>query len=153
MTLDAQEKQSNFIPWELVSRGLQRLGSHTCRAFTDMFVYFFNVVVHGALEAGSPTCRVDGRIQITLHGQYGSTDSDRVLSENAKNDWAIKGIGECIWQGFFKRIFVRTSVLLTIFRCCNSCYEHCWSSVGLSWETLSPNMDQVSGTRTGKYPT
>jgi len=55
-------------------------------------LHTLGIVVHGALEAGSPTCRVDGRIEITLHGQYGSTDSDRVLSEDARNDWAIKGI-------------------------------------------------------------
>lgn len=48
----------------------------------------------GTLEAGSPTCRLEGKIEITLHGEYGSTAvSDRPsLLGAAADDWHIKAI-------------------------------------------------------------
>jgi hypothetical protein len=52
--------------------------------------------INGAVEAGSPTCRLQGRLEITLHGQAGGEDattSDRAaLAATAAVDPAIKGI-------------------------------------------------------------
>lgn len=48
----------------------------------------------GSLEAGSSTCRIEGSIEIILHGAYDTTtlDSERFLAEAAKDDPTIKGI-------------------------------------------------------------
>ena len=52
--------------------------------------------INGVVEAGSPTCRLQGRLEITLHGQAGGEDattSDRAaLAAAAAVDPAIKGI-------------------------------------------------------------
>lgn len=52
------------------------------------------ITVEGALEAGSATCRIDGNIKITLHGEYGNATSitDRHLSDAAATDMGVKGI-------------------------------------------------------------
>jgi hypothetical protein len=52
------------------------------------------IQVDGAVEAGSPTCRLEGSITITLHGSYsdGSAASDRWLAGAATTDASVKGI-------------------------------------------------------------
>ena len=52
------------------------------------------ITVEGALEAGSPTCRIEGNIKITLHGEYGNAGSfsDRHLSVAAATNMGLKGI-------------------------------------------------------------
>jgi len=57
-------------------------------------MHTLGITVDGALEAGSLTCRMAGKIEITLHGEYGNLDSvsDRYLSEAAAADMSIKGI-------------------------------------------------------------
>jgi len=59
-------------------------------------LHTLGIKVDGALEAGSPTCRINGRIQITLHGTYDpppstSPNSDRHLA-TPKPDIHVKGI-------------------------------------------------------------
>ena len=49
--------------------------------------------IDGAVEAGSPTCRLEGRVIITLHGAYGSSEaSDRWLAATATSDELVKGV-------------------------------------------------------------
>ena len=57
-------------------------------------MHTLGITVEGALEAGSPTCRVEGGIRLTLHGEYGNpgSTSDRHLSEAAASDPGLKGI-------------------------------------------------------------
>jgi len=57
-------------------------------------MHTLGITVDGALEAGSPTCRMEGKLEITLHGDYGNFNSvsDRHLSEAAAADMSIKGI-------------------------------------------------------------
>jgi len=60
-------------------------------------LHTLGIKVEGTLEAGSPTCRIDGRIQITLHGTYDpppptSPNSDRYLASPNKPEVDTKGI-------------------------------------------------------------
>lgn len=58
-------------------------------------MHVLGITVEGALEAGSPTCRLRGGIEITLHGEYGnpaSAASDRHLSGVAASDPGLKGV-------------------------------------------------------------
>lgn len=57
-------------------------------------MHTLGITVEGALEAGSPTCRIEGGIQLTLHGEYGNpgSASDRHLSDAAASDMGLKGI-------------------------------------------------------------
>ena len=52
-----------------------------------------SIAVSGVVEAGSPTCRVEGKITITLHGEHGNhtSTSDRHLF-TGQNDPSLKGI-------------------------------------------------------------
>ena len=54
------------------------------------------LVIDGVVEAGSPTCRLDGVIVMTLHGEFDSsatpTTTDRGLFESAKADMHVKAI-------------------------------------------------------------
>lgn len=64
----------------------------------------------GSLEAGSPTCRLEGKVVITLHGEYGSTAaSDRPsLLAAATDDWHVKGIVVTGAQGSKMELCVTT---------------------------------------------
>lgn len=57
-------------------------------------MHTLGIMVEGALEAGSPTCRVEGEVRIVLHGEYGNAGSvsDRHLSGAASTDMGLKGI-------------------------------------------------------------
>ena len=57
-------------------------------------LHTLGIRIDGALEAGAPTCRLHGRIEVTLHGLYNSSAavSDRLLSTAAAADMHIKGI-------------------------------------------------------------
>jgi len=57
-------------------------------------LHTLGITVEGALEAGSSTCRIDGNIEITLHGEYGNVTSvsDRHLLSTASKDMGFKGI-------------------------------------------------------------
>lgn len=57
-------------------------------------LHTLGITVEGALEAGSSTCRIQGNIQVTLHGEYGNAGSvsDRHLSGSASSDPGLKGI-------------------------------------------------------------
>eukprot|EP00493_Phyllostaurus_siculus_P026069 UN26414 len=42
---------------------------------TGIVLHTLGIDVSGELIAGSSSCRLDGKITITLHGEYGNTDS------------------------------------------------------------------------------
>jgi hypothetical protein len=53
------------------------------------------MVIDGAVEAGSATCRLEGRLTITLHGAFGSGNSSErhlISGGQGTNDDALKGI-------------------------------------------------------------
>ncbi|KAL7550843.1 hypothetical protein ACHAWF_014042 [Thalassiosira exigua] len=63
-------------------------------AASGIEMHCLGITVHGSLEAGSPTCRIEGDVEITLHGEYGNlgSASDRHLSGTAESDMGTKGI-------------------------------------------------------------
>ena len=63
-------------------------------AASGIDMHTLGITVNGSLEAGSPTCRIQGNVEITLHGEYGniSSSSDRHLSTAAGSDMGMKGI-------------------------------------------------------------
>ena len=56
-------------------------------------LHTMGITVSGSLELGSPTCRMEGSVHITLYGEYGTEAvSDRYLNATAGPDMRVKGI-------------------------------------------------------------
>lgn len=91
----------------------------------------------GSLEAGSPTCRLEGKVVITLHGEYGSTAaSDRPsLLAAATDDWHVKGIVVTGAQGSKMELCV-TTCLAAVLGASSSVSVFLFFPPGLVWCVL-----------------
>jgi hypothetical protein len=70
--------------------------------------------IFGSLEAGSSTCRFQGKLTITLHGEFEnfSSTSDRHLHTKSETEMEVKGI--VIYGTLFdEMIFLDFSICLS----------------------------------------
>jgi hypothetical protein len=65
----------------------------TGKSGATLALHTLGIQIDGAVEAGASTCRMEGRVEVTLHGFYNSAAvSDRNLSSLAETDMYVKGI-------------------------------------------------------------